>query len=178
MRVNPAPPASEPHLHFRPAAIDEVGLLTGLALRSKAHWGYAKAQLEVWAPQLEVAPAWVAMRQVHVALIDEVILGFFVVLGGAGQWRLEHLWVEPAAMGKGIGRALLERACRLARSLGACELMIDADPNAEGFYLACGAQRVAALAAPIDNAPSRTLPVMRLRCDAPQPRREAERDVP
>ncbi len=158
------------HILFRPAVLEDIALLDALAFRSKAHWGYASAQMEAWRPQLAVAPAWIDLQRVVVAVAGHVITGFVVILDQASQWKLEHLWVDPAAMGKGVGRALLDQACQLARSLGATELIIDADPNAEGFYRACGAQLVGTLAAPTEIAPSRTLPVFRLPCAAPDHR--------
>jgi predicted N-acetyltransferase YhbS len=45
-------------------------------------------------------------------------------------------------MGRGIGRALFLHAVNKARELGARTLYIESDPNAEGFYLRMGANRV------------------------------------
>ena len=155
--------------HCRPAQPGEIALLDELAFRSKGHWGYASEQMEAWRAGLAIAPAWIEMQRVHVAVAQHGIVGFFAILGQSPHWRLEHLWVEPRAIGTGVGRALLDHARGVARSLGASELIIDADPNAEGFYLACGARLVGAIDAPIDNAPLRTLPVFRLSCDASPP---------
>lgn len=153
-------------VHVRLAQEREVLLLNDIAFRSKASWGYAPARMEAWRAELAISPAWISMQRVHVALVDDHIVGLFVLLDEPGLWRLEHLWVDPVAMGQGIGRALIDRACHVARSLGAEELIVDADPNAEGFYKACGAERIGARAAPIENAPARTMPVFRLRCAA------------
>ena len=153
--------------HCRPAQLAEIALLNDIAFRSKAHWGYTSKQMEAWRAELAIAPAWIEMQRVHVAVAQDGVVGFFVILGPSPQWRLEHLWVDPMAMRMGVGRALLDHARRVARSLGARELTIDADPNAEGFYRACGATLAGAIAAPIENAPSRTLPVFRLPCDVP-----------
>ena len=73
-------------------------------------------------------------------------------------WELEHLWVHPDWLRRGIGRALLARAMEAAAEKGEAALLIDADPHAEAFYLAAGAQRVGAVAAPIAGQPDRVLP--------------------
>ena len=65
-------------------------------------------------------------------------------------------------MGRGVGRALLSHAARLAAEAGASALAIDADPNAEQFYLAFGAERVGSLAAQIEGAPGRERPQLLL----------------
>ena len=84
-------------------------------------------------------------------------------------WQLEHFWVAPENMGCGVGRALLAHAVGIAASGGAQALAIDADPNAEPFYLACGALRVGAVAAPTEGAPSRARPQLLLYAKPPEP---------
>jgi GNAT superfamily N-acetyltransferase len=149
-------------IELRPAHADEIGLLDELAFRSKAHWGYPAAQMEAWRADLALSPAWVSKQWVHVALLDSAVAGVFAVVDEAGEWKLEHLWVEPKAMGKGVGRALLVAACQFARSCGAKDLTINADPNAAGFYTACGGILVGETPAPTALEPSRVLPVFRL----------------
>ena len=43
------------------------------------------------------------------------------------NWRVEHFWVLPAAMGRGIGRAMLKYAVGIAAQGGTIALEIDAD---------------------------------------------------
>ena len=47
---------------------------------------------------------------------------------------LEDLWVEPAWIGRGLGRILFERVAAEARERGARRLEWEAEPNAAGFY--------------------------------------------
>jgi GNAT superfamily N-acetyltransferase len=73
--------------------------------------------------------------------------------------EIEHLWVAPEEMGRGIGRRLLEDAVRYAARIGAAELRIVSDPNAVGFYRRAGAR----LAGAVDSVPpGRRLPVLTL----------------
>ncbi len=149
--------------HARPATPDEITLLNEIAFRSKAHWGYTPTQMEAWRADLAISAQWIEQQQVHVAIANAKVAGFCaIVQDSPKQWRLEHLWVEPNAMGRGVGRLLLRCAAQVARSFGAADLMIDADPNAVAFYKACGALRVGEKPAPIEGAPTRTLPVFRL----------------
>jgi GNAT superfamily N-acetyltransferase len=82
-------------------------------------------------------------------------VGFYALVGEG----LEHLWVTPEHMGTGVGRALFEHAVRRAASMGAETLKIEADPNAEGFYLRMGARRVGEITYPL-NGQKRTLPLL------------------
>ena len=149
-------------IEFRPARLDEVESLNAIAFRSKAYWGYSAEQMEIWRADLAISPEWVTRQQVHIAELDGEVVGFFVVADDSGAWRLEHLWIVPSVIRRGVGRALLARACAVAQDLGASSLLIDADPNAAGFYEACGAEHIGEKAAPIPGVQSRTLPVYRL----------------
>ncbi|MDJ0703904.1 MAG: GNAT family N-acetyltransferase [Leptolyngbyaceae cyanobacterium MO_188.B28] len=58
------------------------------------------------------------------------------------QFELEALFVEPVHMGLGIGRALMTHAKNFIAESGGSTLLIQGDPNAEGFYRALGAQLI------------------------------------
>ena len=81
-----------------------------------------------------------------------------------GIAELDACFVEPSAIGSGVGRALWEKAEALARAGGAVEIGLDSDPFAEGFYKAMGAVRVGE--APSGSIPGRVLPRMIKTLDA------------
>jgi GNAT superfamily N-acetyltransferase len=139
---------------IRRARSDEAAtlapLLTGLCRRSKAHWGYDPDLLARWAADLRITPEDVIRDAVLVAEVGDArkarIAGFARIAGGSGPATgpatLPDLWVEPSDIGTGVGRALFAAACEVARTLPADQLLIVADPNAEGFYLRMGARRI------------------------------------
>ena len=55
--------------------------------------------------------------------------------------QLDALFVEPAAMGQGVGRCLWRHAVATATKLGCSEMVWQSDPQAEGFYLTMGSRR-------------------------------------
>lgn len=69
-------------------------------------------------------------------------LGTYRLPGSPPQGELEDLWLDPRVIGRGLGRRLLEHALRTAAELGFDSLLIEGDPNAEGFYLSMGTIRV------------------------------------
>jgi GNAT superfamily N-acetyltransferase len=77
-------------------------------------------------------------------------------------FELDHLWVSPSFARQGIGRALLTHAVNTARLAGVSSIAIDADPNAEAFYVACGAVRRGVVPAPIQGNPARVRPQLSL----------------
>lgn len=48
-----------------------------------------------------------------------------------GRFELKHLWVQPRARGRGVGRALLAELERRAIELGADELVLDTNSTLE-----------------------------------------------
>lgn len=145
-------------MKIRRAEAQECELLSRLAREAKAHWGYRAEDLAAWWADLTVSPESLAARPTFVAELAEGIAGFFQLSADSGAIELEHFWVRPAHMGKGIGRALLEHAVAQAASAGFAKLHIDADPHAEPFYIACSAVRIGSRPAPISGQATRVRP--------------------
>lgn len=143
----------------RPARPGEAGALSALALRSKAHWGYDREFLDACRADLTLRPEELADRRAVVADTGDGIAGFYTLDGAPPTGELGNLWVDPAFLRRGVGRRLWEHAMRTAAGLGFTAVLIDADPHAEGFYLAMGAVRVGA--SPSTVIPGRLLPRLR-----------------
>ena len=60
---------------------------------------------------------------------------------GGSRFEVKHLWLQPAAQGRGLGRALLAELESRARQLGATELVLDTNASLEAagrLYLSSG----------------------------------------
>ncbi len=139
----------------------EAGALTALALAGKRHWGYPETWLQAWRAALTITPDYIAAQ--HVACADDEagrLVGFYAVERDGDTFRLEHLWLDPAHIGHGLGRRLFAHAVEAAAALGATELHIEADPNAEGFYLHLGARRVGEVVSRLTGT-RRVVPLLR-----------------
>lgn len=117
-------------------------VLTGIAFAAKRHWGYPERWIESWCDVLTMQPEFIAANLAYSAVEHDRALGFYVLTTENDGVHLDHLWIAPPAMGRGIGRALFEHAIEEARRLGFHAVKIEADPNAEGFYRRMGARRV------------------------------------
>jgi len=128
---------------IRPARPTEADRLTQVAHAAKRHWGYPEAWMAAWREALTFTPGWTAAHPVWVATeADDVPVACVALRVDGDAAEVEHLWVAPAAMGRGLGRALFEHAARAACEQGAVALFIDSDPSAEPFYQRMGAERV------------------------------------
>jgi len=123
---------------------DDAAVLTEIALAAKRHWGYPEKWIEGWRDLLTVRPEFIANNETYAAVLDDRIVGFYALGFKNDRMDLLHMWVLPAAMGRGVGRSLFTHCLQRARELGCRELEIEADPNAEGFYQQMGARRVGA----------------------------------
>jgi GNAT superfamily N-acetyltransferase len=145
---------------IRPAKTGEASLLTGLALRSKGHWGYDAEFLEDCRVDLTITPEYVASHPIFVIEEKGSIVGFYSLEEqSVDDVELMHLFVEPAAIGGGYGKRLWAHAVETARQLGFQELVIGSDPQAEAFYKAMGARRVGEVASIVRAG--RMLPLLR-----------------
>jgi len=145
---------------LRPARPGEAASISALAMRSKAHWGYDKEFLAACEADLTIDPAWCDGVRLIVAVGGEELLGYSRVSGEAPDGELDGLFVDPRAIGTGLGGQLLRAAIATARSLGMTRLGIDSDPGAEPFYLHAGAVRVGE--SPSTVIPGRMLPRLEL----------------
>ncbi len=147
-------------MEIRPARPGEAEALSALALRSKAHWGYDAAFPDACRPELTLRDDDLADRRTLVAELDGRPAGFGTLEGRPPYGELGMLFVEPAAIGRGVGGSLLAALVAAAREERFTRLAIDADPNALAFYLAHGAVRVGEVAS--GSVPGRVLPQLEL----------------
>ncbi|MFJ7586459.1 GNAT family N-acetyltransferase [Streptomyces sp. NPDC097617] len=134
----------------RPAEAQD---LTGLVMRSKAYWGYDADFLAACAEELRIRADDVTSRRIVVAESERgEVLGVASLEGAAPLAVLGLLFVEPSAVGQGVGRLLYRDVLRRAAELGVRRLVIDSDPHASGFYRAMGAVAPDPVGSPADGA--------------------------
>jgi GNAT superfamily N-acetyltransferase len=147
------------NLIIRDAQACDALSLTDLARCAKAHWNYPVEWLELWQEELVITGAYITRHLVLVAELDGEVVGVSALEDGGDDWILEHVWVEPSHHGKGIGKALVEKALALAREIRPGVVAVQSDPHAAGFYRRLGAREGEAVSAPMPGAPERTLPL-------------------
>jgi GNAT superfamily N-acetyltransferase len=126
---------------IRPARVDEAGLLSDLALRSKAHWGYSPEFIERCRAELSYSEEQLLAEHMRFFVLESVqrIVGFYALKRlSRTEIELEAMFVEPAFIGNGSGRRLIEHAKSVASEMGAKQLIIQSDPYATRFYAAAG----------------------------------------
>ena len=94
---------------IRFAEPNEAHELSELASRSKSYWPYEKSYLDLSRAATHVTANDIKDWPFIVIIEAERILGFAAVSLVQGVQMLDHLWIEPEFIGKGLGRILFER---------------------------------------------------------------------
>ena len=155
-------------VEVRRASPGDAESLTRIAFAAKRYWGYPERWVLQWSEALTITPEFVRDNEVYAAIVGGEPFGFYALAGTGHALELEHLWVSPARIGSGAGRLLFEHAMEAAASRGANSIKIEADPNAEGFYLRMGARRTGENVYQIEGH-RRVLPLLKMELPRERP---------
>ncbi len=165
-------PAAPDDVHIRPAEPRDADRLRQIFTAAKGSWGYDAVLVGEAAADLDLSPEALLAKEVYVAEVGGQPVGFVSLVPGSDVWLLDDLWVDPAWMGRGIGRMLFTHASDRARDAGAHRLEWESDPNAVGFYEKMGGEYLR------DSKPTiwgRVVPVMGVELPARAAREVAKR---
>ena len=116
--------------------------------------------MSVFRPDLTLSPSEVASQRTHVLEESGRIVGFYTLAPRSdAEAELDHLFVDPSRLRRGLGATLFRHACATARAAGFRRLVIRSDPNAPGFYESVGARLESHVPS---NIPGRSLPFFSL----------------
>lgn len=137
----------------RRAIPSDALFLTSISFAAKRYWNYPEEYLEIWKDELTITEEYIKKNIVFVAQKNATIIGYCAishkkeeclmgqVLVKAGHW-LDHIFVRPAYIKKGIGTILIERAVEYCKENQFEVLNIISDPNTNGFYSKVGAEYI------------------------------------
>lgn len=139
---------------IRQAKRSEAEVLTQLSFASKRYWGYPEAYFKVWASELTISADYIDQNDVVVYEYDGCITAYYSIVQLPGDievsgviikkgFWLEHMFVKPESIGRGIGTRLFHHLHQRCPVEGIVELGVLADPNAKGFYekMGCAYQK-------------------------------------
>jgi GNAT superfamily N-acetyltransferase len=156
---------------IRKAIIQEAEILTKISFGSKGYWDYPKEFYDIWSKELTISSDYIQDNDVFVFEKDGKILGYYSIVElkdnieisgiriSKGFW-LDHMFIEPRSIGKGIGTKMFFHLRKMCCSRGINELGILADPNSRGFYEKMGCEYKSEYPSTIKN---RTTPYLQLK---------------
>lgn len=154
-------------LRIRAAQSADADLVSDIALRSNAYWGYSADFMAACRAELTCSAEDInnAASSFAIAETDAGPAGFYALRElGDHAFELDALFVEPAQIGIGIGCALLQAAKDRVAGTGGGTIVIQGDPHAERFYRAAGGVAIGERES--GSIPGRRLPLFRISVDA------------
>ena len=122
---------------------DEVKL-TELSFAFKRYWSYPDQYYTVWQSELTITGSYLEQNAVYLVEDKGTIIGFYSLMLlekdqvlsvqtlDRGYW-LDHMFVLPEYIGKGLGRKLFSHLCSICIAGGIASFKLLADPYAMGF---------------------------------------------
>lgn len=125
--------------NIRRAQTSESEILTNIAIKSEAYWGYDSNFMEIFKSIYKVTEEFISNNPTFVVEEDDNIVGFYGVLVGDKEISLEYLFIDPKYIGKGYGKSLWNHMVDNCANLGIKEFVIITSPQAKEFYTKMGA---------------------------------------
>ncbi|MGB3774269.1 MAG: GNAT family N-acetyltransferase [Leeuwenhoekiella sp.] len=148
-------------MDIKKAAREDSKILTDLAIRSKSHWGYNEKQIAAWEEELTITEKYINEEQVYKLTVGNALIGFYAYkIEKQTHVKLDFLFVEPEFMGQGYGKILILNLLERVEHSEYETILVDSDPNAEGFYAKLDFLKIGELESSIKN---RFLPIMELK---------------
>ena len=130
---------------IRSASADDADRLTELSFASKRYWRYPEHYFQVWKQELTITKSYIKQHTVYTLRNTTAIIGYYglvelkeqVAVPGIVLWPgywLDHMFVDPDHIGKGIGRMLFDHLCSLCKQRRIETVHLLADPKAMKFY--------------------------------------------
>jgi GNAT superfamily N-acetyltransferase len=153
-----------PTWRIRRAFPAAAGNLSKLAFRSKAYWGYSDQFMRACLEELTIDGPYIENNPVFAIEVDASLVGFYALEQvSASETELGYLFIEPAFIGKGYGRKLMDHAKQQACKSGYTKIIVQADSNVKQFYRAAGGILMGTR--PSASIPGRELPLLQIILD-------------
>lgn len=126
-------------VNIRIANSCDAEVLSKLAIRSEAHWGYDNEFMERFTSLYRVTEEFIMNNATYILQDGNNILGFYGILVDENETSLEYFFIDPQSIGKGHGKTLWTHTINICKLLSIKELSIVTSPHAKEFYIKMGA---------------------------------------
>ncbi len=128
-------------VNIRNAKANEYNVLTDIATKSEAYWGYDSDYMDKFKSIYNVSEAFISNNPTVIIEEDKNIIGFYGVITKSGEVSLEYFFIEPKYIGKGYGKLLWNYLIKDCRNFGIKAFNIVTSPQAKEFYIKMGAMQ-------------------------------------
>lgn len=126
-------------VNMRNAKEDEYIILTDIATKSEAYWGYDSDYMDKFKNIYNVSKEFIINNPTVIIEENKNIIGFYGIINKSSEVSLEYFFIEPKYIGKGYGKLLWNFLIKNCKNLGIREFSIVTSPQAKEFYVKMGA---------------------------------------
>ena len=145
---------------MRDAQSSDLHHINELVCQSKSHWAYPQDFVKKFMDFFKMTEEYLQQYPVKLMVVDDRIVGVYSFkFMPDNKLELDFLFLHPDFIGQGYGRLLWQHLSNMAQALKYNEFTIWSDPEAEGFYLKMGCERIGARPSPL--MPNRNPPMMK-----------------
>lgn len=126
-------------VNIRSAKLDKYDILTDVAFKSEANWGYESDYMNNFRSIYNVSKEFINNNPTVVIEDNSNIVGFYGIINRENEASLEYFFIEPKYIGKGYGKLLWNYLIRDWENLGIKMFSIVTSPQAKEFYVKVGA---------------------------------------
>ena len=150
---------------MRKATYADIPFLNATMRLSKAHWAYDQAFMDAFMHKYSIDENYLDHHDVTLLCKEGDLIGYFsFTFHEDHTLELDHFFLHPSYIGKGLGKRLWKECCLVAIKLGATEFTLWSDPEAEPFYAKMGCEKIGVKQSPF--MPDRYPPIMRYKLPA------------
>lgn len=126
-------------LSVRQALISDSGVLTDIAARSEAYWGYDSDFMEKFKSIYCITEEFISQNPTFILENCGRGIGFYSILKCDMETSLEYFYIDSDYIGKGYGKLLWNHMVSFCKEQGIAELYFVTSPQAKEFYVKMGA---------------------------------------
>lgn len=129
-------------ISIKSAKQEEAEILTDIASKSEAYWGYDEEYMQNFRSIYKVSDEFIRDNMVYEIEENGIIVGFYGVITEKGVASLEYFYITPECIGKGYGKAMWKHLIYAMGKMGINKINLVTSPQAKDFYIKMGAQLI------------------------------------
>jgi len=129
-------------LNIRRAVSSDSEVLTSIAARSEASWGFDATFMNEFEKIYKVSEEFITSNSIFAAEEDGAVVGFYALVTKGIEATLEFMYIEPSKIGKGLGRMLWNHMISHCQECDIEVIQLVCGSEPKKFYLKMGAVSV------------------------------------
>lgn len=126
-------------IEFKRVKKGDVEVVNLLQRQSKQYWGYSDDFMSEFMELYKFTTKQLEEMEMYLMQVNNKISGMYgFKINNKKELQLDNFFMHPDYIGQGLGKIMWEQCIKTALNYNKQEFIIEADPNAEKFYVKMG----------------------------------------